>query len=117
MKTTRTLYRCHGVNAQAHAKQSADVIKGYFSLWSKRVTLIVEEAELDLVIGVHPYDVKITTADKSKEDVAHALGWAYLAGLKDGTNQFKSLWFHANSTFHGNKQLAEELRELKTIFQ
>ena len=113
--TTRILYRCHGQTAQEHAESSAEAIKGYFDLFNMRVRLIVEKADLDLVISHHPYDVKIITSDDAKERLAHGVGWAYLQGVRDGTCKFKALYTQASNTFHNNERLANELRELKPV--
>ena len=113
--TTRILYRCHGATAQEHAETSAAVIKGYFDLHNKRVKLVVEKADLDIVLQYHPWDVKIITSDDEKEAVAHAVGWAYLEGMRDGTCKFKALYTQASNTFHNNERLANELRELKPV--
>ena len=92
IKAKHTLFRVHGKTPEATAQDAAEFIRGYFSNWNKRVTVIVLPADLAdwIVEGIKereaiggdpiPWDVCIETANKHTVDIAHAAGWSYLTG-------------------------------------
>lgn len=92
IKSKHCLFRCHGATPEATAQDAAELIRGYFSNWNQRVTIVTEPAPLAewIVEGIQeraatggdpiPWDVCIETANQHTVDVAHAAGWSYLVG-------------------------------------